>query len=55
MTSCTVWRAVRERGPAVDVFLVPPWAPLMFMDEMAHVLNKAAEPVGCPAQQGRHW
>lgn len=42
-------RAVRERGPAVDVVMVPPKPTLLFMDEMAHVVSNAAEPASGPA------
>lgn len=38
-------RAVRERGPAVDVALVAPTPSVMLLDEMSHVVGKAAEPV----------
>ncbi|MFJ5850838.1 hypothetical protein [Streptomyces sp. NPDC092903] len=34
--------AVRERGPAVDVALVPPPPALLLMDEMAHVVGEGA-------------
>lgn len=40
--------AVRERGPAVDVVMVPPRPTMLFMDEMAHVASKAAEPASGP-------
>ncbi|KOU73725.1 hypothetical protein ADK61_22305 [Streptomyces sp. XY66] len=46
-------RAVRERGPAVDVFMVPPTPTMLFMDEMAHVASKAAEHASGPALAGR--
>ncbi|WP_327740450.1 hypothetical protein OG749_46035 (plasmid) [Streptomyces nojiriensis] len=36
-------RAVRERGPAVDVELVSPKPSIVLMDEMAHVVGKSAE------------
>ncbi|MFJ9967138.1 hypothetical protein [Streptomyces avermitilis] len=45
-------RAVRERGPAVDVIMVPPKTTMLFMDEMAHVASKAAEPASGPALAG---
>ncbi|MFE9137990.1 hypothetical protein [Streptomyces sp. NPDC007355] len=37
-------RTVRERGPAVDVFMVLPKPIVPFMDEMAYVVSRAAEP-----------
>ncbi|MFD9053365.1 hypothetical protein [Streptomyces zaomyceticus] len=45
-------RAVRERGPAVDVFMVPPKPTVPFMDEMAYVVSRAAEPASRPALAG---
>ncbi|WP_030841347.1 hypothetical protein [Streptomyces sp. NRRL S-475] len=45
--------AVRERGPAVDVVMVAPRPTMLFMDEMAHVISKAAEPASVPALAGR--
>lgn len=35
-------RGVRERGPAVDVALVPPPPTILLMDEMAHVVGESA-------------
>ncbi|WP_208105432.1 hypothetical protein [Streptomyces sp. GC420] len=46
-------RAVRERGPAVDVVLVPPKPTMVFMDEMAHVVSTVAGPASGPALAGR--
>ena len=46
-------RAVRERGPAVDVVMAPPKPTMLFMDEMAHVVSKSAEPASGPALAGR--
>ncbi|MEU0022091.1 hypothetical protein AB0C59_06905 [Streptomyces sp. NPDC048664] len=47
-------RAVRERGPAVDVVLVAPKPTMVLMDEMAHVVSKVAEPVSSLALAGRN-
>ncbi|MFF7449817.1 MULTISPECIES: hypothetical protein [unclassified Streptomyces] len=44
--------AVRERGPAVDVVMVSPKPTMLFMDEMAHVVGKVAEPACGPAPAG---
>ncbi|WP_031049031.1 hypothetical protein [Streptomyces sp. NRRL F-5650] len=44
--------AVRERGPAVDVVMVLPKPATLFMDEMAHVVSKVAEPTCGPAPAG---
>ncbi|MFD6967415.1 hypothetical protein [Streptomyces sp. NPDC059949] len=44
-------RAVRERGPAVDVVLVPPLPTLLLMDEMAHVVGESARSA-CGAEPG---
>ncbi|MFD8413963.1 hypothetical protein ACFV2Q_19760 [Streptomyces sp. NPDC059650] len=46
-------RAVRERGPAVGVLLVPFKPTVLVMDEMAHIASKAAEPASGPALAGR--
>lgn len=46
-------RAVRERGPAVDVVLVPPKPTMVVMDEMAHVVSTVAESASCPTPTGR--
>ncbi|MDX3207722.1 hypothetical protein ABZZ79_22755 [Streptomyces sp. NPDC006458] len=46
-------RAVRERGPAVDVIMVPPT--MLFMDEMAHVASKAAEPASAALAGPTRW
>jgi hypothetical protein len=46
-------RAVRERGPAVDVVLVPPQPSVPFMDEMVHVAGKVAESGSGPELAGR--
>lgn len=35
-------RTVRERGPAVDVALVPPPLTILLMDELAYVVGKSA-------------
>ncbi|MFD3781358.1 hypothetical protein [Streptomyces sp. NPDC058612] len=35
-------RVVRERGPAVDVALVPPAPSILLMDEMAYVVGESA-------------
>ncbi|MGC0379837.1 hypothetical protein [Streptomyces sp. SAI-129] len=45
-------QAVRERGPAVDVVMVPPKPTMLFMDEMAHVVGKVADPACGPAPTG---
>ncbi|MCX4792278.1 hypothetical protein OG369_41490 [Streptomyces sp. NBC_01221] len=46
-------RAVRERGPAVNVVLVPPKPTMAFMDEMAHVDRQVAESASGAALAGR--
>ncbi|WP_435057800.1 hypothetical protein [Streptomyces sp. bgisy060] len=46
-------RAVRERGPAVGVVLVPPQPTIVFVDEMAHVIAKAVKSVFGPPLTGR--
>ncbi|GLX22438.1 hypothetical protein [Streptomyces lavendulae] len=45
-------RAVRERGPAVGVLLVPSKPIVLVMDEMAHIASKAAEPASGTALAG---
>lgn len=45
-------RAVSERGPAVDVIMAPPKTTILFLDEMAHVANRVAEPASGPAPAG---
>ncbi|MFI6689505.1 hypothetical protein [Streptomyces sp. NPDC050485] len=35
-------RAVRERGPAVDVVLVSPTPPMLLVDEVPHVVGESA-------------
>ena len=44
--------AVRERGPAVDVVMMLPKLATLFMDEMAHLVSKVAEPTCGPAPAG---
>ncbi|WEH37803.1 hypothetical protein PZB75_30845 (plasmid) [Streptomyces sp. AM 4-1-1] len=46
-------RAVRERGPAVNVVLVPPKPIMAVMDEMAHVVRQVAESASGEAPAGR--
>ncbi|MFE0775427.1 hypothetical protein [Streptomyces sp. NPDC058861] len=45
-------RAVRERGPAVDVLMASPKPTVLVMDEMAHVVSRAAEPASGLALAG---
>ncbi|MEU7072999.1 hypothetical protein AB0B30_28095 [Streptomyces narbonensis] len=45
-------RAVRERGPAVGVLLVPSKPTVLVMDEMAHITSKTADPASGPALAG---
>ncbi|WP_331752159.1 hypothetical protein [Streptomyces sp. NBC_00829] len=48
-------RAVRERGPAVDVVFVAPQRSILLMDEMAHVLGKNAESTSGAQLAGPSW
>ncbi|OLO25895.1 hypothetical protein PZ61_0236415 [Streptomyces sp. MNU77] len=46
-------RAVRKRGPAVNVVLVPPKPIMVVMDEMAHVVRLVDESASGAALAGR--
>ncbi|MFI6113206.1 hypothetical protein [Kitasatospora sp. NPDC051164] len=48
-------RAVRERGPAVDVVLAPLKPSVLLLDEMAHVVGKSAGSASGTGEAGTGW